>query len=202
MDSHPYIEKHHHPSPGPHPALSNRNPTNAFTADTSTRGPVCGRVRGVSMDRHASIVIDITRNLPLDPHDRSSEGRTVHPRESTVRRVHRHVHRLPPSRISTPAGPHPSARPSSLPRSEPVHVPHMCSCHCTSTAVYVSSHVVHVAAAPGCVPVKRERGLAGLRGGRSHWPCVSSTPRCTAESSRACGGNAHTSELLDCCRGR
>jgi hypothetical protein len=156
------------------------------------------------MERHASIVIDTTRNLPLDPHDRSSERVEL----STLARAPcaasiDGVHHLPPSRISTPDGPHPSARPSSLPRSEPVHVPHMCSCHCcTSTAVYVSSHVVHVAAAPGRVPVKRERGLAGLRGGRSHWPCVSSTPRCTAESSRACGGNAHTSELLDCCRGR
>ena len=124
------------------PALKHTEPNERLSRQTRRRGPVCGRVRGVSMERHASIVIDTTRNLPLDPHDRSSERVEL----STLARAPcassiDGVHRLPPSRISTPRWPPPlrttifSPR-RSLPRSEPAHVPPVCSCHCTSTAVY------------------------------------------------------------------
>ena len=46
-------------------------------------------------------------------------------------------------------------------------------------------------------------GTTGHPAGSAALLCcaVSGTPRCTAESSRGCGGNAHTSVLLDC-RGR
>jgi hypothetical protein len=39
---------------------------------------------------------------------------------------------------------------------------------------------------------------AGSGAGPTAVLCVYNIPRCTAESSRGCGGNAHTSDLLDC----
>jgi hypothetical protein len=130
MDRLPYIDQHHHPSPGPHPALKRPEPNERLHGSRHTSrlaGPcVCGRVRGrgVPMDRHPSIVTDITCNLPrpiesrsIDSRDRSSDRVEL----STLARAPCAasidcVHRLPPSRISTPAGkcPDPSARPSSL----------------------------------------------------------------------------------------
>jgi hypothetical protein len=86
MDRH-HIDKHHHPSPGPQPSTGTQRTT--FTADTSTRASVwesegClhGKTRIHSHRHHAQ-----PPARPSRPIER--EGRTVHPRESTVRRVHR-----------------------------------------------------------------------------------------------------------------
>jgi hypothetical protein len=168
-------------------------------------------LRGARLYRHP--YIDKPRNIPPAPTHHPSRPAlgsnlsNARCHQSTARRVHRprasytptashhHCWQLRASLHTTALSPRQPIPPT---RSQPTHRACAALQISTNTGVcMIRPRVVHVAAAEGHVVSLRWFSSDPAGSAAVLCVCVYGTPRCTAESSRGCGGNARTSLLLD-----